>query len=118
MAKMVRTDDVAVVLHQVSVASAAVAARFVVPRDMKLVKAFASKNAAYGAAPVLTFASASGDLTDTLTIPTAGAAGDIVSQDMREEANNAFAEGSECTVTVATPSAGDTANLTLVFRPL
>jgi len=118
MSKMDRADDVVVVLPAISVASAAVAARFVMPRAMKLVQSFGSTNAAYSAAPVVTFASSKGNLADTLDLPNAAGAGETAEADHREEENNAFAEGTELTATVGTPSAGDTANVTLVLRPL
>lgn len=120
MAMMERADDFVFTVPLMSLASAAVTFRTVLPRACKLVKSFVVLDDTISAQPVLTFASADGNLTDTHTLPTAGgsAAGDISSQDHREEANNQFAEGTELTCTLATVSAGDTATLSLVMRVL
>jgi hypothetical protein len=117
MADMERADDFAFTFHALS-ATGVELVKVPIPRSSRLVKTYAVKGGAFGAAPVLTIASSKGDLADTHTIPTTGAENDVSEQDYREEDDNSFAVGSYVTVTLATGSAGDTFGLTMVFRPL
>lgn len=119
MARMERTDDFTMGIDPVDWNAAGVVLRRAIPRNCRLIKMFSIKGGAFTGAALATVASSKGNLTDTLTIVTAGAANDIASVDFRPETNNAFAEGTFVTVTSdGTPTATSNAGLQLVFRPL
>jgi hypothetical protein len=118
MADMERADDFVVVTEEID-HNAGDTRLFAIPRACRLVKAYGCKAGAFTGASTVTFSSSYGALADTLVIPTGGAAGDIVELDVREEADNQFAEGSIFQFVLdGTPSAASLAAMTFVFRPL
>jgi len=120
MSDMERADDFLIVTGQIDVGTAAADHfLFASPRNFQVVKMYAIKDGATTGAAVITLESSIGDLTDTLTVPTGGAADDIASQHFRLETNNAFTEGTRLVLKGDGGAAGgDTVAFTIVCRPL
>lgn len=117
MADMDRTDDVVVATGLLAVDSTGDKFRMTMPRAMKLVKSYAITEAATTGTGTVTVESASGDLSDTIAV-TGAAADTIIEVDHRDEANNAFAEGTRLVLEVTGAATAGDAYFTLVLRPL
>lgn len=121
MADMGRANEFVITTGGLDIGTAAADIfRMVAPRSFTVVKWYGIKNAATTGAAVITLESSGGNVNSTMTVPTVGAADDIVEVDVRPlNDQNGFSEGSRLIIkTDGGAAGGDLVYFTLVCRPL
>jgi len=117
MAEMDRADDFPI-HFLLSLNATGVVRRIPLPRDCKLIKSYWVQGGVWDGGVAVKFAGDRGDLSETLSITAAGAAGTAHSIDHREESANNFSKGTVLQVNVTGESLGDEAEVVLAMRVL